>query len=125
MSGDQSILRITLVQQPLVWEDTVANLIHFSEELQGLAGETDVVILPEMFTTGFTMDVKNNHSKMDGLEIAWMQTKAKETKSLIIGSIIIEENHHYYNRLIVAKPNGEILYYDKRHLFRMANEHEH
>lgn len=86
--------------------------------------ETDIVILPEMFSTGFTMASVEMAETMSGPTVAWMKDTAERMNIALCGSVIIEEDGHYYNRLIWASPGEDIAYYDKRHLFRMANEHE-
>lgn len=117
-------LKITLVQAPLVWENPEANLRHLDSLLTRPAG-TDVVMLPEMFTTGFTMKPEKNAEKHEGRGLQWMRQKAAELNAHITGSICTEENGHYYNRLYFAGPNGKYKSYDKRHLFRMGNEQNH
>lgn len=117
-------LIITTIQADLVWENIEVNLTNFDAQLEGLT-QSDIIVLPEMFTTGFTMNTIKHATNMKGKDIQWMIAKAKQTNAVIIGSLIIKEQNNYYNRLIVAKPNGELLHYDKRHLFRMANEHQH
>lgn len=116
-------LKVTLIQSNLVWEDITKNLEMFSGKLTSI-GKTDIIILPEMFTTGFTMNAANLAETEDGGTIAWLKKSAKQYKSAIVGSIIYtNENGKFFNRLIWAFPNGEIKTYDKRHLFRMAEEH--
>lgn len=118
-------LSITTIQTTLFWEDPDKNLNHFSELIESIKTETDLIILPEMFTTGFSMDSTKLSEKMDGKSVKWLQKQAKKTKALIIGSLIIKEEGHFFNRLIAAHPSGEIQYYNKRHLFRMAKEDVH
>lgn len=118
-------LRLAIVQTPLHWESREKNLSMLDEKLSALKDEADLIILPEMFTTGFTMNAKAVAEKMDGPSVKWMAEKATEKNCVITGSIIIEENGNYYNRLIWMRPDGTHEHYDKRHLFRMANEHEH
>ncbi|MCX6350741.1 MAG: amidohydrolase [Bacteroidetes bacterium] len=115
-------LRITLIQSNLVWEDRDANLNHFTNKIKPLKGNTDLIVLPEMFTTGFSMNPAPNAETMQGKSVAWMAQTAAETGACIAGSLIIEEAGNYYNRLIWASPQGEILQYNKRHLFTMAGE---
>ncbi|MEM7102050.1 MAG: amidohydrolase [Bacteroidota bacterium] len=118
-------LRVTTVQADLVWEDKVANLKRFDEKLEGLAGNTDLIILPEMFTTGFTMRTHSLAESMDGPSLTWLKEKAKSLNAAIMGSLIIGENNDFYNRLIYVTPSGDIQQYDKRHLFTMGDEHDH
>ncbi|MDO9260769.1 MAG: amidohydrolase [Flavobacteriaceae bacterium] len=118
----KSQLQVSIIQADLFWEDKSANLQQFEEKIQGISS-TDVIILPEMFTTGFTMNPKPLAEKMNGKTVHWMLQMASQKKSLVIGSIIIDDNAHYYNRLIAAFPDGSIQFYDKKHLFTLANEH--
>ena len=115
-------LRITLIQSNLAWEDRDTNLTNFTHKIKPLQGNTDLIVLPEMFTTGFSMNPAPNAETMQGKSVAWMVQTAAETGACITGSLIIEEGGNYYNRLIWATPQGEILQYNKRHLFTMAGE---
>lgn len=126
-------LKITIIQSELHWENKAKNLALFTEKIASIAETTDVIVLPEMFTTGFTMNAKPLTETMNGEVIEWMKQQAKNKNAAIVGSIIIEEKvispsgrprGAYFNRLIWAQPNGVVYHYDKRHLFRMANEHE-
>lgn len=121
----KDILRTSLVQSSLDWQSPKKNLARFTKLLKPLAGQTDLVILPEMFTTGFTMVANEVAEPMDGPSVSWMQDQAKEINAVITGSLVIEAAGQYYNRLIWAEPNGRILHYDKRHLFAMAGEANH
>lgn len=118
-----SELRVSLVQTSLIWENIPQNLERFDDKLSNLKGNTDLIILPEMFTTGFSMNVKDISETMDGSAMNWMRGKAKELNAIITGSLIIEEEGKYYNRLIWMKANGTHSQYDKRHLFTLAKEH--
>jgi omega-amidase len=118
-------LKVSLIQTELFWENKTQNLNHFSELIDNLTDETDVIVLPEMFTTGFSMQPKLFAETMSGETLKWMLQKAKEKNAVITGSIIIEEAGKYFNRLIWAQPNGEIFYYDKRHLFTLSGEEQH
>lgn len=118
-------LKVTLIQAPLIWENPEANRVYFSTEIKKLKSETDLIILPEMFTTGFTMNASALAETMDGETVAWMKELAFECNSAITGSLIITENGKFYNRLLFVTPVREIFYYDKRHLFTLANEQEH
>lgn len=117
-------LRLTLVQSELFWEDKAANLRH----IEGLFAEqqlhTDLILLPEMFTTGFTMNIGGTGSSMEGTEVAWMQSIAKKYSCSVAGSLHIEEEKKHYNRLLVVNEEGILAQYDKRHLFGMAGEHK-
>jgi omega-amidase len=118
-------LTVSLVQSTLAWHDPVANRKHFDDLIAQITTPTDLIILPEMFTTGFTMDAAGNAESMDGPSMRWMQEKAQSTGAVVTASLIIEEDEKYYNRLIWMRPSGTHLTYDKRHLFAMAGEHEH
>lgn len=115
-------LTITLVQSSLHWEDIDANLSMFDDKLSQI-GQTDLIILPEMFTTGFSMNVKDIAEDMNGKAINWLKKKAVELNAAITGSIIIVEDGKYYNRLLWVEPSGRQVQYDKKHLFSMAKEH--
>jgi omega-amidase len=118
-------LSITLVQSQLAWENPDANLKHFDILLAGQKNKTDLIVLPEMFTTGFTMKPEKNAEKHEGKGLLWMKQKASELTCCITGSICVEENSNYYNRLYWAQPDGKYQSYNKRHLFRMGNEQNH
>lgn len=115
-------LTITLLQTCLRWHDRTANLAMFSEKLCTLSQPTDLIILPEMFTTGFSMEASLLAEQMEGPAVAWMQETARKHQAVITGSLIIAENGKYYNRLIWMRPDGTLEHYDKKHLFRMAGE---
>jgi len=117
-------LKITIIQSELHWENKAKNLALFTEKIASITEATDIIVLPEMFTTGFTMNAEPLAESMNGETVAWMKQQAKNKNAAIVGSIIITEKNRYFNRLIWAQPNGEVYHYDKRHLFRMANEHE-
>lgn len=117
-----SSLSITLIQSKLHWEDKAANLAMFESKIMGIEGKPELVVLPEMFSTGFSMEVKTLAEKMDGETITWMKRIAVNKKIILTGSLIIEEEGNYYNRLIWMLPNGEYAVYDKRHLFAYAQE---
>lgn len=116
-------LTITLIQTPLHWENSTANREMFCTHIEA-AGATDLIILPEMFTTGFSMRSKTLAEDMHGETIQWMQTQSHRTGAAIIGSLILRENQYIYNRLVFMRPDKTFVHYDKRHLFRMAGEHE-
>ncbi len=117
-----STLKITLIQTHLFWEDKGANLALLEQKIVNLEEPTEVVILPEMFTTGFSMQPTLHAETMEGPSVQWMRRIAMTQKIILTGSLIIEEKGHYYNRLIWMLPNGEFGYYDKRHLFAFAGE---
>jgi predicted amidohydrolase len=113
-----------LVQQPLVWHDAAANRERFDALLAPLAGNTDLIVLPEMFTTGFSMDVEQFAEDADGPTSKWLEHKARDLRTAITGSVMSKEGSHFYNRMFWAEPGASLRHYDKRHLFRMANEHQ-
>lgn len=115
-------LNITLVQTDTIWENVDQNLQNLSDKISAIAEDMDIIILPELFTTGFTMKAKNVAETMQGKSVSWMIEKSSERDCLLIGSLLIEEDNYFYNRLVVSFPNGEIKYYDKRHLFSFAGE---
>ena len=115
-------LRISLVQSPIVWEDRSANLSAYEKRLASVAGKTDLVVLPEMFTTGFSMAPERLADRMDGETLASVKRWAADFGMAVVGSFIAEEKGRYYNRAFLITPSGELFYYDKRHLFRMAGE---
>jgi predicted amidohydrolase len=117
-------LKIAAIQTDLVWENSAANLLQLGEKLASIHKPVDIILLPEMFATGFTMQPQKYAAKMDGAEVRWMQQWAKEKNAVLCGSLAVEENGLYYNRLFWVQPLGEISTYDKRHLFSLSNEQE-
>jgi omega-amidase len=117
-----SALTITIIQSNLHWENKAANLAMFAKKINGIKEKTEIIILPEMFSTGFSMQSKTLAETMNGETVTWMKKTAAEKKAIITGSIIAEENGKYFNRLIWMLPNGESGHYDKRHLFAFAEE---
>jgi omega-amidase len=115
-------LHIVGIQTDLFWEDPTKNLTFFEEKINSLPINTDIVVLPEMFTTGFTMNPAKNAEKIDGISVCWMQKIAIKKKLAITGSLVIEKNNKYYNMLIFAHPSGKIETYIKRHSFTFAGE---
>jgi len=118
-------LRVSLAQQPLHWHDAAANRAQFEALLLPLAGRTDLVVLPETFTTGFSMEVARLGEPPGGASSAWLSALAARLDAAVTGSVITREGERYFNRLLWASPDGELRHYDKRHLFRMGREHEH
>lgn len=118
-------LNITLVQADLAWHDPAANRERFDRLTAALAGKTEVIVLPEMFTTGFTMASREVAEPVDGPSTQWMQRLAQRLNAVVTGSMVIREGDDCFNRLIWMRPDGSREHYDKRHLFRMAGEHEH
>ena len=121
---NMSVLTVTAIQSDLTWEDKSANLLMFEQKIKSLKTQTQLVVLPEMFSTGFSMNTHNLAEKMDGDTVEWMKRICRENKIILTGSIIIIENEHCYNRLIWMMPNGNYHYYDKRHLFAFAEENK-
>jgi len=117
-------LKFTLIQSELHWEDAEANLSMFEEKIWQIGGSTDVIVLPEMFTTGFTMAAHKMAEHMNMRTFKWMKNMADQTGALILGSYIVTVHDRFYNRLLWMEPGGNFKTYDKRHLFRMANEHK-
>jgi predicted amidohydrolase len=118
-------LKVTLVQTPLYWEDKSANLAMLEEQLFNYEEETDLIVLPEMFNTGFSMSAEKLAEPMNLHTFKWMKQMATQKKVVVTGSYIVKEDGKYFNRLIWMQPDGNYTTYDKRHLFRMANEHHH
>jgi omega-amidase len=115
-------IRITLAQVNLFWENPGENLSHLSKKIEELSEPTDIIILPETFTSGFSMNPQLLAETMVGPCVNWMKQMARKTKSAVCGSLIIKENDQFFNRFVFAKPDGEIIHYDKRHLFSMGGE---
>ena len=118
-------LTFTLIQTALHWENKAANLQMLEQKIYSIDTKTEVVVLPEMFSTGFSMQPQLFAEKMDGATINWMKKIATTKKIILTGSIIIEEDNKYYNRLIWMLPNGEFGFYNKRHCFGFAGEDKH
>lgn len=121
----QQDLTISLIQTSLHWEDKAANLRMLEEKIYSIKEKTEVVILPEMFSTGFSMKAGALAETMDGNTVGWMKRVSKEKNIVLTGSAIIEEAGNYYNRLIWVLPNGQTAFYNKRHLFAYGDEHNH
>ncbi len=115
-------MKIALVQTDIVWENPVQNRLRIGAMIQSISGKTDVIVLPEMFTTGFTMNAAEMAEDMDGPTVTWMKALAGQTTAAITGSIIMKENDQYFNRLLFVKPDGSVEAYDKKHLFSLAGE---
>lgn len=117
-------LTVALIQADLVWENPSENRKNFEEKINTLSSNIDIVILPEMFTTGFTMNATNLAETMNGPTVIWMQKLAARKKCALLGSIIITEKNQYFNRLLFVHPSGKIDFYDKKHTFTLAGEHK-
>jgi len=118
-------LRISLLQTELHWEQRQKNRTALAQYMEPLRGNTDLILLPEMFTTGFTMHAADMAEPMDGATVIWMQERAADLQAVLCGSFIAAENGHYYNRLVWMRPDGSFVHYDKRHRFTLAGEDQH
>lgn len=124
MPASESLL-ITLIQPHMAWEDKAANLAHYQALIVGIEGPKEIVVLPEMFTTGFSMAPERLAETMEGNTLRWMRDMARQHRIILCGSFIVEENGSYFNRLIWMQPDGHFSHYDKRHLFAFASEDRH
>ena len=115
-------MKIALIQSGLYWEAISQNRNNFEEKIAQINPEVNLIVLPEMFSTGFTMNASEMAETMNGETIAWMQSIAKQRNCAITGSLIITEDNKFYNRMVFVFPSGEIQFYDKRHLFSLAGE---
>ncbi len=118
-------LTVTLIQTTLHWENKEKNLSMFTDKFNTITSATDVVLLPEMFTTGFSMQSAVLAEDMSGPTVKWMKEQAARLNAVVCGSFIAKENNRYYNRLLWMQPDGTYHTYDKRHLFRMGDEQQH
>jgi len=118
-------LTITIIQTDLHWEDKAANQRMLETRILGIKEKTELVLLPEMFSTGFSMKPEELAETMEGETLQWMKRIAAAKKIILAGSVIIEEGGNYYNRLVWMLPNGQYGIYDKRHRFAYAGEDEH
>src|SRR6187549_1646453 len=118
-------LTITTIQSNLAWEDKAANLRMLEQKITGIPEKTEIVVLPEMFSTGFSMRPEVLAETMDGETIEWMKRVSRENGIILTGSIMIADEGNYYNRLVWMLPNGQYGYYDKRHLFAYGEEDKH
>jgi omega-amidase len=115
-------MKIALIQSDLYWEDISKNRNNFESKIKQIDSDVNLVVLPEMFSTGFTMNAPAVAETMEGETVSWMKSMAKQRNCALTGSLIIVENERYYNRMVFIFPSGEIKYYDKRHLFTLAGE---
>ncbi|MAN26887.1 MULTISPECIES: amidohydrolase [Mesonia] len=115
-------LSVTIIQADLHWENAELNREMFSKKINELSLSTDLIVLPEMFTTGFSMNAENLAEETNGSSLAWLQQQAKKFEVALTGSVIITENNNYYNRLFFVFPDGSFKTYDKKHLFTLADE---
>ena len=119
----QEELKVTLIQSNLIWENPNENRLLFSEKIKTIKEETHLIILPEMFSTGFSMNAAVIAEKENGPTVKWLQSEAKKNNCAITGSMVISENGSFYNRLFFIFPNGDYQTYNKRHTFTLAGEH--
>jgi omega-amidase len=117
-------MEIALIQSDLIWEDPKKNRQHFENTINAIAEAVDLIVLPEMFSTGFTMNPSEVAETMQGETVSWMVSLAKSKNTAITGSLVIAEDGHFYNRMLFIFPDGTIQKYDKKHLFSLAKEHE-
>lgn len=115
-------MKVAIIQSDIVWENPAANRQILQEKINSIREEVDLIVLPEMFSTGFTMNPSSVAEKMTGTTVNWLVDLAKSKQVAITGSVIIEEANKYYNRMLFVYPTGEIKHYDKRHLFSLAKE---
>ncbi len=118
-------LKVTLIQANQEWEDKDANLTHFNKILNEVDGPTDLIVLPEMFQTAFTMNAEEMAETMDGSSMTWLKQKSREKEAAIVASLIIEEEGNYCNRMVFVTPDLNVRQYDKRKLFTLAKEDKH
>ena len=115
-------LKVAIIQSSLVWENPEENRKNFSNKLDSISTDVDLILLPEMFTTGFTMDPQNIAKEEGGKTVLWMKKEAERKNVALTGSMVFYADGHYYNRLWFVEPNGRSNYYDKRHTFTLAGE---
>jgi omega-amidase len=123
-SHNMKNLNLALIQHDIMWEEAAINLKRVEEKFRSLQEPCDLVILPEMFTTGFTMNVEKCAEPVDGESVNWMKTQASKLECVIAGSQLVREKGKYFNRFYWVQPDGHLESYDKRHLFTMAREHQ-
>lgn len=115
-------MKIALIQSSLYWENPKQNRDYFEEKINTISDDIDLIVLPEMFTSGFTMNPENVAETMQGETVSLLKVLAKAKNSAITGSLVIEENNNFFNRMVFVFPSGEIQFYDKKHLFTLAGE---
>ncbi|WP_040280496.1 amidohydrolase [Psychroserpens damuponensis] len=121
----QKELQVALIQSNLAWENPEQNRINFASKISAILEPVDLIILPEMFTSGFTMQPDLVAETMTGDTVSWMQKLAAIKQAAITGSVVIKENNTYFNRLLFVFPDGKIKHYDKKHTFTLAGEHKY
>ncbi|MBP3985059.1 amidohydrolase [Pseudoxanthomonas helianthi] len=117
-------LRVSIIQGETRWHDPAGNRAYYGDLIAPLAGATDLVVLPETFTSGFSNDAIGQAEGMDGPTVAWVREQAKALDAVVTGSVQLRVGEGVFNRLLWATPDGELKHYDKRHLFRYAGEHK-
>lgn len=117
-------LTVSIIQDVLDWQNAEPNRIRYSRHIESFT-DTDLIVLPEMFNTGFCMQPEGIHETMDGETVNWMREQARDSGAVITGSLVIETDGEYRNRMVWARPDGSMTFYDKRHLFRFGEEHIH
>lgn len=115
-------MKTALIQTNLIWENPVANRSLFEDKINSISDTIDLIVLPEMFTSGFTMNPSIVAETMEGETLSWLKEMAKTKNCAITGSLVIQENNNFHNRMVFVFPNGEVQHYDKRHLFTLAGE---
>lgn len=120
----QNNLKIALIQSDLVWENPEENRKNFTQKIEAIYSEVDLIILPEMFTSGFTMNASSVSEDMSGKTLTWLKELALKKDAAITGSLVISENNNFYNRSVFVHPDGKINTYNKRHTFTLAGEHK-
>ena len=115
-------LSISLVQTKLLWQQAKANCHHIGDMLDAHNSQTDLIVLPEMFNSGFTLDATKVAESMSGDTVSWMKELAAHHNAAVTGSLVINDNGQNFNRMVISYPDGSLDFYDKKHLFRMANE---
>ncbi len=123
-TSNHAAMQVALIQTALHWEQPEANRQMLAEKISPLAGRTDLIVLPEMFTTGFSMNAAKLADEADGVTLEWMQEQAQKTGAVVTGSFICKDNNRFSNRLLWVQPDGKFYFYDKKHLFSLAGEHE-
>jgi len=118
----KNILKIALIQSDTVWENAEQNRLNYSRKISSIKEDFGLVVLPELFSTGFSMNPEPIAETMEGETVKWMKTMAAEYNSAITGSIVIKENTNFYNRQLFIHPSGKINIYDKKHTFTYAGE---
>jgi omega-amidase len=115
-------MKVALIQSSIFWENPEANRVYFEEKINTLIEKVDLIVLPEMFSSGFTMNPSAVAETMQGKTVLWMQALAKAKNTALTGSVVIEELGNFYNRMLFVFPSGEMQFYDKKHLFTLAGE---